>query len=154
MPISYTYSIFNIKQDFCHVRRFYQMQHSVQMTVKHITQIWFSFSANFLSLPNGSENFDLMKVVKQTLFTLICQPEGPQSKYRNWTQEFQYLFCIIKILEPWREFFEFWLLEIQTMFTYKIPVSMTLYTGREPACTHTAPIVCSRQPPSGLAFIN
>ena len=46
----------------------------------------------------------------------------------------------------------FWLLEIQTMFTYKTPVCMTLYTGREPACTHTAPIVCSRQRPLGFGF--
>lgn len=35
-------------------------------TIKHVTQSQFSFTGNFLSFLSGSENFDLMQMMKES----------------------------------------------------------------------------------------
>lgn len=124
------------------------------MTINHIAQSQFFFSSNFLSLSSGSENFDLMKMVKQPPPT-NPHIHLPTTRSTVWTQELNtgsLVFVLhYKDIKPWR-FLKFGLLEVWTMFIYKIPVCMTLYTGREPACTHKAPVVYSRQQPLGFGF--
>lgn len=64
--------------------KLYEMQHPSHLE-KSITP-WglLSFTGNFFSVPRGTENFDLKKMLKQTLLISSCLPAREPTA---WTQE-------------------------------------------------------------------